>query len=292
MICDYMWLFHQQVILSAGHLWYDQGGAVFFFVSFADDLYRSDLCQILSLKSWKKSGGFCCFWNPSSGTSFSLFFVWKNGVCCSLFFPTLPRNCGGGIQEHMSTPLEISPDPLFSALGGPSVWSWEEDHGRPCGLSKWHCFLGLKVGGLGRWVFSSQMEVDLERCWGVFFLKGGEGWNLTSERKISSSCFFKVWEGGREGGDLISQWFFCGSFRVRKWFGILFQTRVYYSGTSQLYKPLTQTTKEHQFPISCNGGPKISHKRHQLKKGFNRWRMMENNDAEKWSGMVATTWSR
>lgn len=156
------------------------------------------------------------------------------------------------------------------------------------GIASWDWrWVGWGVGffqARWRWIWR-----DVGVC---FFLKGGEGWNLTSERKISSSCFFKVWEGGREGGDLISQWFFCGSFRVRKWFGILFQTRVYYSGTSQLYKPLTQTTKEHQFPISCNGGPKISHKRHQLKKGFNRWRMMENNDAEKWSGMVATTWSR
>jgi len=90
----------------------------------------------------------------------------------------------------MSTPLEISPDPLFSALGGPSVWSWEEDHGRPCGLSKWHCFLGLKVGGLGRWVFSSQMEVDLERCWGVFFFKGRGRLKLDLRKEDFFKLFF------------------------------------------------------------------------------------------------------
>ena len=75
----------------------------------------------------------------------------------------------------MSTPLEISPDPLFSALGGPSVWSWEEDHGRPCGLSKWHCFLGLKVGGLGRWVFFKPDGGGFGEMLGcVFFFREGK----------------------------------------------------------------------------------------------------------------------
>ena len=49
--------------------------------------------------------------------------------------------------------------------------------------------------------------MDLERCWGVCFFLGRGRLKLDhSERKISSSFSFKVWEGGREGGDLISQW--------------------------------------------------------------------------------------
>ena len=147
---------------------------------------------------------------------------------------------------------------FFEARGGPSVWSWEEDHGRPCGLSKWHCFLGLKVGGLGRWVLFKPDGGGFWRDVGVcvfFGFKGGEGWSLTIQKGRFLQVFFLKF--GREGGKEViwsanGIWFFCGSFRVRKWFGILFKAH---------------TTKEHQFPISCNGGSKIGPKRHQLKKG-------------------------
>ena len=114
------------------------------------------------------------------GTCFSLFLCEKMGV---VHFSSQPSPAIVGEQAHMEpTPLEISPDPLFSALGGPSVWSWEEDHGRPCGLSKWHCSLGWeKVGwqvgwdffqGRWRWIWR---DVGVIQCVCVFFLVLREG---------------------------------------------------------------------------------------------------------------------
>ena len=81
----------------------------------------------------------------------------------------------------------------ISALGGPSVWSWEEDHGRPCGLSKWHCFLGLTVGGLGRWVFFKPDGGGFGEMLGCvcFFFKGRGRLKLRFLQVVSL--------GGREG---------------------------------------------------------------------------------------------
>ena len=184
-------------------------GAPFFFLPFwfVDVFFFVWFVSGLVFQKLKNSGCFCCSLESIRRRLFSGVWWWR---VFTFFFPTLPLLWGRNTGRHPWKYHRI----LFKALGGPSVWSWEEDYGRSCGLWKRHCFLFFPSQGV--------MEVGLERCW-----SGGRGRLKLdhSERKISSRIFFSL-----GGMGVIDQWMiFCGCFWHPLVVGLKSSARVYYS---------------------------------------------------------------